>query len=370
MREAMRADKSQSDAAHMLARIYYERKDYDEAVKLSSAAIRRGKDDPEPADYVVAARSLTQLGEYEKARNAADKLGEIPGQEAASVAEHAFVARAESGPGEAVELIDESGLDVTQPENVKVLRALVDNLLVLDRGADALARIDEALAADPESADLYALRGTVLARMGRVDEAEAAFDAALAVDPEDAASLAGLATIAGGRREFAKAVDLFDRADAHAEDASGNYAYAAAQLSAHLGDSANTEERLREIVKMHPGHAGARNDLAWILAEKGEDLDLARALAEEANRLDPSPDILDTLGWVYIKRGEGTLAVTALREANRQKPESASIRYHLGTALALAGEDESAREMLESALDAGEFEDADAARRALAKLGS
>ena len=78
-----------------------------------------------------------------------------------------------------------------------------------------------------------------------------------------------------------------------------------------------------------PGHVGARNDLAWLLAEEGQDLDTALALALAAQRLDPSPDVLDTLGWVYLKRGESAEAVKAFEQAVEKRPDSASMRYRL-----------------------------------------
>jgi len=370
MREAMRADQSRADAPHMLARIYFERKDYAEAVKFSTAAVRRGRDNREPADYILATRALTQLGEYEKARNAASILAEIPGQMPVATAELAHVARAETGPQSAVDTITDSGLDLALVENSEALRVLVENLLALDQASKALARVDAALAQNAEAADLHTIRGTVLVRLRRNADAIAAFEQALRIEPDDAAALAGLATVAGNERNFAKAVELFDRAEAASEESTGTHAYAAAQLSMKLGDQDDTIERLRKIVKEHPGHSGARNDLAWILAERGDDLDTARDLAEDASRLQASAEILDTLGWVYIQRGEGALAVKALEEAHRQKADSASIRYHLGMALALAGDSARAREMFESALDSEGFDDAEAARRELAKLGS
>ena len=46
LREAMRADSKQTQAAQLLARIYYDRGDYQQAVDFSAAAVRRSGDDP------------------------------------------------------------------------------------------------------------------------------------------------------------------------------------------------------------------------------------------------------------------------------------------------------------------------------------
>ncbi|MCH7708278.1 MAG: tetratricopeptide repeat protein, partial [Myxococcales bacterium] len=117
-----------------------------------------------------------------------------------------------------------------------------------------------------------------------------------------------------------------------------------------------------------PGHAGASNGLAWILAERAEELDYALGLIEQAQRLDPSPDFLDTLGWVRFRRGELTAAVDALEEAVSSRAESPSIRYRLGMALSKVGDKERAKEMLEAAIEADSFPEAADARRELAEL--
>ena len=283
------------------------------------------------------------------------------------VAEVAHVARAQQGPQAAVDTIADSGLDLTDAANTPALFALVDNLLALDEGRTALARIDAALARNPEDPDLHALRGTVLSRAKSGDEARQAFETACDLDPENAAALGGLAALAGNSGDYPKAVELFELHANYADD-SAVYSYSAAQLTLEQGDTEGAMERLRRIIRKHPGHAGSRNDLAWLLAESGGNLDTALSLAEDAQRLDPTPDIIDTLGWVHIKRGDGAAAAAALEKALEMQPDSASIRYHLGAALALAGDADRAREMLQSAVEMEGFADVDAARRELAKL--
>jgi Flp pilus assembly protein TadD len=84
--------------------------------------------------------------------------------------------------------------------------------------------------------------------------------------------------------------------------------------------------------------------------------------------MDPSPDVLDTLGWVHFRRGEMSAAVGALEQAVEARADSPSIRYRLGVALNRAGDPERAREMLEEAIAVGSFPEAADARRELAEL--
>jgi Flp pilus assembly protein TadD len=177
----------------------------------------------------------------------------------------------------------------------------------------------------------------------------------------------GLATLTGNSGDLAGAIALFDRAATLAPERV-DYAYAAAQISLALGNGDEAEGRLRDIVRTDPGHAGARNDLAWILAERGAELDFALALAEEARRRDESAATLDTLGWVHLKRGEADKAVAVLEKAVELKPDDPSIRYRLGVALREAGDEERARATLKGALGAGAFPEAGDARRELAQL--
>ena len=125
---------------------------------------------------------------------------------------------------------------------------------------------------------------------------------------------------------------------------------------------------LRALLRRNPEHLAACNDLAWLLAEQGEDLDLALALATRAARIDPRPEVLDTLGWVRLRRGEIEPAIAAFEKALAERPELSTARYHLGLALVQRGDEEAARQAFRAALDAGPFPESEAARRELERL--
>jgi tetratricopeptide (TPR) repeat protein len=135
------------------------------------------------------------------------------------------------------------------------------------------------------------------------------------------------------------------------------------------GDTAAAIQRLEEIIAHNPGHAGSRNDVAWLLAQPpNPDLDRALTLAQQAHRIDDSPEIVDTLAWVQLQRGQVDEAVELLQVAIQARPESQSIRYHLGLALGRQGERQRALETLRQAVEAGPFPEADAAKSELARL--
>ena len=106
-----------------------------------------------------------------------------------------------------------------------------------------------------------------------------------------------------------------------------------------------------QALALDPHAAVAANNLAWIYAEAGSNLDEALKLAQTAKaRLPNRAEVNDTLGWVYVKKGLGTLAIPVLRQSILADPRNASYHYHLGMAYLTAGDAGSARTSLERAL--------------------
>jgi tetratricopeptide (TPR) repeat protein len=367
LREAVRAGREDTDAALELSRILLLQGRHKEAVSFATMALMgRGRGQPEP--YVVAARAMTAQKDYDRARATLDTLRQF-GFTALAASEQAVIERSAGGHDAAVRYIGDSGLDTSQAENLPLLQQLVESLTELGRHEQAIARIEAALATSPESHQVYELRGLTLARAGDAAGSAAAFRKAIELEPESAAAHLGLGTLTATQGDHAQAISLLDRS--YALDSSNpQAAHAAAQLVLASGDREGAVERLRKVVQHHPDAIGARNDLAFLLAEAGTELDLALSLAETARERDPSPEVLDTLGWVRLQRGEHELAVAALEQAVAERPESATIRYHLAKALRASGNQERARHMLEAALGLGSFPEAEDARAELARLGS
>ena len=86
-------------------------------------------------------------------------------------------------------------------------------------------------------------------------------------------------------------------------------------------------------------------------------------------RFSPEPEVLDTLGFVRLQRGELDEAAEAFRNAVERRPDFATVRYHLGLTLARMGDAEGAEEALRAALGGGAFPEAEQARAELARLG-
>jgi tetratricopeptide (TPR) repeat protein len=217
---------------------------------------------------------------------------------------------------------------------------------------------------------LLALRGDLRFRNGDAKGAEADFEKSLSLDPKQAFALAGEGMVLRSRGDLAGAIKRFDEA-AKLDPSRADYPYFAAQAELARGRTEEARADLEKALQIDPGYAPACNDLAWLLAQDSgnqKSLDRALDLAERAQRLRGGPEVLDTLGYVELQRGDVEKAVATLQKAVAAKPDYATARYHLGLALLRQGNREAARSEFTSALAGGAFPEEKDARVELARL--
>jgi tetratricopeptide (TPR) repeat protein len=169
---------------------------------------------------------------------------------------------------------------------------------------------------DPALLAAYTLLGQVYVRERKLDAALAEFDAIARQNPKSVVALTTAGIILQMQDKIPEARDRYERA-----------------------------------VAADPTAAVAANNLAWLHAETGNNLDLALDLAQRAYRVMPdSAEVCDTLGFIYYKRNLLPQAIRVLREAVEKNPPNPAYHYHLGLALGKAGDAGAARAQFERAL--------------------
>lgn len=365
-RESLRGDATATDSASALANLYLAQGKHKDAVDAAlNFVTKRGGGRAD--GFLLFIRATTAIGNFDVARRTArtlEKAG-FPQQAAVALAQ---IELAAAGADAALGQAKKSNLDLGDPASEALLRSVADRLVSDGRIREANDVVSAAVAKHPDSAALREIEGLLLVRLGRDGEARGSFEKSLELDPKHGRARAGLAGLSVRAGDVPRAIALFDEA-AKADPKDTGPAYAAAQLVLQSGDRAAARQRLAGIVKRDPGHAGARNDLAWLLAQPPDpDLDSALALAQEAHRISASPEIADTLGWVYLQRGQTKQAVELFQSALDARPESPAIRYHLGVALGRQGERQRAIELLRQAVEADSFAEAEDAKSEIARL--
>jgi tetratricopeptide (TPR) repeat protein len=131
-------------------------------------------------------------------------------------------------------------------------------------------------------------------------------------------------------------------------------------------------KQYEEVLAIDARAGTAANNLAWLLADSGEDLDRALGLAQDAVEVSPdTPQIIDTLGWVYYKKGLPALAIPQFQKAIALEGGNGWYHYHLALAHLQAGDLTKGRAALDQALRYGTDNDTgNEIRRRLGELGA
>lgn len=170
---------------------------------------------------------------------------------------------------------------------------------------------------DPKSAQPYFALGQLYQREGATKDALASYEKAAALAPGDAKILSATALLEGDNGQFQQAIPM-----------------------------------LKKELALNPNDDTAMNNLAFDLADTGTDLDQALSLAQKVARKFPdNPAVLDTLGWVYVKRGLNRPAIQVLGALVAKFPKEPAFHYHLAVALLQAKQTSDAKRELLAALE-------------------
>jgi tetratricopeptide (TPR) repeat protein len=225
-----------------------------------------------------------------------------------------------------------------------------ESLMLLGHQDDALKVLEAWKKADPGNLVPYQVIANVYLANRKPQEAIQQLQAALVKKPNDSATLTILGTAyadAGDTRTAAAKYDAALTADRKNVDA----ALRLGELEAGAGQTDKALSHFRLALESDPNNAVACNNIAWLLAAQGKDLNQALRFADMAVKRDPKyADAYDTLGWVRYRRGEYPQAVTALQEAKKLAPSNNEVAAHLGLAYAKVGRKQAALVELKQAL--------------------
>jgi len=112
------------------------------------------------------------------------------------------------------------------------------------------------------------------------------------------------------------------------------------------------EKELRRVIAEKPDFAAAYNALGYSFADRNVKLDEALSLIQKALEIAPNDHyMLDSLGWVYYRKGDLDQAVKFLQQAFKINPDP-EIAAHLGEVLWQKGQHDAAKKIWTDALSA------------------
>jgi tetratricopeptide (TPR) repeat protein len=225
------------------------------------------------------------------------------------------------------------------------------NLGILQRGSNperALAALQEALATQPEAAEIHRQIGATHRQLEHFQLAKESFERSLEIKPDSALALAGLGGVLVPLGDLERAERLLREA----LDRDPELAQASFDLGLVLARSRRSDEALdlyRRAIEIQPDFSTALNNLGIALAGRGQTRTAAELL-ERAVASDPGfAEAHFNLGVVYDQLGRRSEAITLIARSLELEPENGRFHLAYGMLLLAAGEiDEAAIHLREA----------------------
>ena len=257
------------------------------------------------------------------------------------------------------------------PTSIEATAGLILIELSTGRGPAARARAEGLTTRSPADVDALVLAARTYASLKDLPKTEEVLRRAIEVDAARTEPYAMLARVYLEQSKMDQALTEFQTLAQRQPKSVGARTMVAAILQTQ-NKREEAKKAYRETLAVDSTAAVAANNLAWMMVEDNGNLDDALQLVQTARiKLPDSPEVNDTLGWIYYKKGLHSQAIAAFKQSVDKQPNTATFQYHLGLAAAKAGQFTQARQALEAALrldpksaDAGE------AKAALSRLSA
>ena len=207
----------------------------------------------------------------------------------------------------------------------------------------AIATLAPIQPSDPLYGPATMQTANLLASLGQTDKAVMLLDGMIASNPHSTTLLAAAGDIRRSAGQYGQALPYYQKAIADlgtppppdawtlffdrgiCEDQTGNWRAA--------------EPDIKQALALSPDQPYVLNYLGYSWALRDENLDQAAAMLTRAAGLDPNDGaVLDSLGFIELKRGNNKQALAILVRAAQLTPDNAEVNAHLGDAFWQAGQ--------------------------------
>lgn len=256
-----------------------------------------------------------------------------------------------------------------EPESELLLQQVVTTYLMDKQAEGASDFLQGQIAGRPRDAFLYHQLAQVYLAQQKRAEAIATLNKVLNLDPNAVGSSLLLAEIYVAEKNPDQAVriitQVLQRQPEH---------HALMLRAAMVYEKAQRWEEARKayerVLQLDHTNAIAQNNLAWLLVERGGNIDVALKLAQQAKeKMVDDLNVTDTIGWIYYKKGIYHMALNYLKECAEKDQKNPVYQYHLGMTYFKMGRSEEARQALQRSLKVDpNFSQSESARQILAQL--
>ena len=257
-------------------------------------------------------------------------------------------------------------------ESITALSGMVQLDLAAKRSDDALAKVASAIMKNPADARVLMLASATYLATGDVDRAEQALRRVIEISPSNIRAYEMLGNLFMSEHKLEQARAEFETM---ARRSRSRTAAVAAQTMVAItlegqNKVADAQRTYEQILAASPHAPVAANNLAWLYAERGGNLDVALTLAQTAVAEAPNqPEMQDTLGWICYKKDLPSAAIAAFQLSIKMDSANPAYYYHLGLAYLKTGDRTQAKHALGKAFTLKpDFDGSVEARRVLSSI--
>jgi tetratricopeptide (TPR) repeat protein len=216
------------------------------------------------------------------------------------------------------------------PNSVAALSSLVHYDLYQKQPAKALARLNAQIAKSPKNSGFYDLLAQFQIETKDFDQAAATARKAIDLNPDDSEAVTIYSKLQVKNGQTANAIAVWEQwIKSHPGNA--DILAVLGALEESRGNRPKAEDYYKKALQFKPEQPVAANNLAYIMLENGENVDVALTLAQTARRILPdSPSSADTLAWAYYYKGTYGFARDLLEDAVKKQSDDPIMEYHLG----------------------------------------
>jgi tetratricopeptide (TPR) repeat protein len=334
-------------ARELLGRVYLMRGDTGKALQESDEIVKLDKNNLQA--HLIRSSALLTIHDAGEARKELEYITRTYPNNSDARYQVGYLAWQDKDYKRAEQIFGD--LHKANPKDFRGLVGIVETLASQGHLPEAVTQMEAAVAAEPARLDLQLALGNLYVRTERYNDAVKTFQSLLDKEPASADVMFRLAETERRKGELNTSIDLFRKCN----QAAPNNTICALQLGLLLDGVGRRDQAkpvYEQILKVNPDEPVALNNLAFIKAEEGGDLDQALTMAQRARQKVPtSNEIADTLGWIYIKKNLSEDAVRVFSDLVEKSPRDYHFHYHYGMALLQKGDRISARKELQMALD-------------------
>ena len=393
LRRALQQQPGNSELKQMLAEDLLQTDQVDEAAKLYQDL---ADEDPKDAKALVRLSQIyRQKGDFAKARQALDKAKEIDPGNVEIQYYDGLLLEAEGKYSEAIKsekgLLDATAKKTYNPEEKKFRAELLERLggayrqteqfgpaietfrQEADLGSEyapsaeseivltyqtqkdfpkAEAEAEAAYKKYPNDTTIRATRASLLADMGKIDQA-AAETRKLMDGKNDFRVLLDLADVYQKGKNWSEMAKTLDAAEnlAKSDEDKVQVIFLRGAMFERQKKFTESEAEFRKVLAINPNHAATLNYLGYMMADRGVHLEEARDMIVKA--LDRAPNTaayLDSLGWVLFRLNKLPEAEETLKQAIESMSRDATVHDHLGEVYLREGKIKQAVEQFQSSV--------------------